>query len=396
MAEPVAPVMAGGRASWLVGLLLGHDPEMQRRLRLCLMAATLYVMWAIGFTVWGLMQPSIPPMIYLFLLNDLGGVAFYLFARAGLTRRMRDPALVLPQMLYAGGGCALAYLLLPSLRPGVLQLACLVQVFGLFNLRPRQLRISGFATVAMLLAAAAASVALNPAEAVASVARQALAGAMILGFLTLVCAHHAEGRSRLRTTRLALAQAVQRTELLATRDALTGLPNRQHARDQLSVDLARHDEGGPPVCIAFLDLDHFKNVNDMHGHAAGDAVLQRFAEVARGQLRDIDLLARWGGEEFLLVLRDTASAEAAVSVLARIRARLDESPFQVGEASLRIGFSAGMAARVRGETLDQTVQRADEALYRAKALGRGRTEIGVPGASPEAPVTQGAPLAVAG
>lgn len=392
MVDHAMPAQAQRSAGWFCRLLLSDDPELRSRLRLCLIAASQYLLWAVGFTAYGLTQHSFDPIVHIFLLNELGGLSFYLAVRLGLTRRLKDPALVLPQMLYAGASCALAYLLLPNVRPGVLQLACLVQVFGLFNLRARALRITGFSTVVLLLVAAAVSVWMNPDEPLAQTARQVLAGTMILSILTLVTAHHAEGRSRLRTTRDELAQAVQRTELLATRDPLTGLPNRQHAQDQLMLDLARQDEGGPPVCLAFIDLDHFKGVNDTHGHAAGDAVLQHFAREARSQLRDIDLLARWGGEEFLLVLRDTGQADAAASVVARIRARLQAATLQVGDdATVRIGFSAGVVLRMRGETLEHAVMRADRALYCAKALGRGRTEIAAPG-EPEA----GQPLCAAG
>lgn len=358
--------------------LFGPDPEMAGRLRLAVISAALYLMWAAGFIGWSIVRGSADPVVYLFLLDELGGVSFYVAMRLGWTRRLRDPALVLPQMLYAGASCALAYVLLPALRPGVWQLACLVQVFGLFTLRPRALLVCGFGTVAMLLLAAAFSYVYSVGDQSAPALMQVASGALMLSLLTLVSAHHAKARSRLRATRAALADAVQRTELLATRDPLTGLPNRQHAQDQLAIDLARHDEGGPPLCIAFIDLDHFKGVNDTHGHAAGDAVLQRFADEARAELREVDMLVRWGGEEFLLVLRDTASAEVAHAVVARIRERLSAAPLQLEEATVRIGFSAGVAARVPGEGLDAVVQRADLALYRAKAQGRARTELADP------------------
>jgi diguanylate cyclase (GGDEF)-like protein len=365
----------GGGLAGVWAWLLGTDPEMQRRLRLALIAAVLYGLWFIGFAVWTLVRGEVDPMVWVFFADEIGGMSFYVAMRAGWTRRLKDPALVLPQMLYAGMSCAIAYICLPELRPGVWQLACLVQVFGLFNLRPRALLVSGFATVAMLLGAAALSFRLGIGDTSAVTEMQVVSGALMLALLTLASAHHAKARSRLRETRAELADAVRRTELLATRDPLTGLPNRQHAQDQLLVDLARHDEGGPPLCLAFLDLDHFKGVNDTHGHAAGDAVLQRFAEEVRAELREIDLFARWGGEEFLLVLRDTGSLDVAEGVLARIRARLEAAPLVWGEGvCIRIGFSAGVAAREPRETLDQAVQRADVALYRAKANGRGRTE----------------------
>ncbi|MBL0728236.1 diguanylate cyclase [Piscinibacter sp. HJYY11] len=358
--------------------LLGDDPQMQRRLWLALIAALLYGVWFIGFLAWSLWRGEFDPMVWVFLANEIGGMSFYVAMRAGWTRRLKDPALVLPQMLYAGMSCAIAYVALPVMRPGVWQLACLVQVFGLFNLRPKALLVSGFSAAAMLLLAAWLSFVFGIGDTSQATAMQAVSGALMLCLLTLASAHHAKARSRLRETRAQLADAVRRTELLATRDPLTGLSNRQHTQDQLLLDLARHNDGGPPLCLAFIDLDHFKGVNDTHGHPAGDAVLQRFAAEAQAELREIDLLARWGGEEFLLVLRDTGDAEAAAGVLSRIRARLEAAPLGWGDGdepvSIRIRFSAGVAAREPGESLDDAVQRADRALYRAKALGRGRTE----------------------
>ena len=373
---------SSGAAARLAKWLLGTDPQMQRRLRLALIAAVLYGLWFTGLLGWSLWRGEFDPMVWLFFVNEWGGMAFYFAMRCGLTRRLKDPALVLPQMLYAGASCALAYVCLPVLRPGVWQLACLVQVFGLFNLRPRALMVSGFSTAVMLTAAAGFVQLMGLGDGAPATTMQVTSGALMLILLTLASAYHAQARSRLRETRAELADAVRRTELLATRDPLTGLSNRQHAQDQLMVDLARHDDGGPPLCLAFIDLDHFKGVNDTHGHAAGDAVLQRFADEARAELREVDLLARWGGEEFLLVLRDTGDAEAATRVVARIRARLEAAPLVWGnaesadeEVAIRIRFSAGVAAREPGETLDAAVQRADLALYRAKALGRGRTEL---------------------
>lgn len=123
-----------------------------------------------------------------------------------------------------------------------------------------------------------------------------------------------------------------------------------------------------------MDLDHFKRINDQHGHQAGDAALRHFAETARQVLRQTDTLARWGGEEFLLMLPSPEPGPVGAELaLARIRDELQARP--VSDIGLKLGFSAGVTEHPAGEPLDATLERADKALYAAKAAGRQRTEV---------------------
>lgn len=162
---------------------------------------------------------------------------------------------------------------------------------------------------------------------------------------------------------------------LARRDALTGLPNRRAFDEALARELARADRGGAPLAVVALDVDHFKRVNDAHGHAAGDAALRAVAERARGALRAGDLLARVGGEEFGALLPGAALADAR-EVAERIRAAVEAAPVPVTAASvpLRLTVSLGCAARVSGEAAAALVGRADARLYDAKRGGRNRVE----------------------
>ena len=122
------------------------------------------------------------------------------------------------------------------------------------------------------------------------------------------------------------------------------------------------------------DLDHFKQINDRHGHAIGDAVLQAFAQVAPTALAATDQLARWGGEEFLLLLNDTTAEQAQIG-LDRVRELLVDARLSNDVPELRATFSAGLTAYDAGEPLDVCIERADRALYEAKAAGRNRTVI---------------------
>lgn len=158
----------------------------------------------------------------------------------------------------------------------------------------------------------------------------------------------------------------------ALRDPLTGLGNRRLMAQQLPTLLAEARHRGEPVSVALIDLDHFKGVNDRFGHAAGDAVLVRMAELLRANTRAGDLLVRLGGEEFLVVLVGTA-AEAAREVMERLRHHLQQADWQAVAPGLMVTLSAGLAS-TPACGVDDLRRAADEALYRAKRAGRNRVE----------------------
>lgn len=178
-----------------------------------------------------------------------------------------------------------------------------------------------------------------------------------------------------------------RARHLATRDELTDLLNRRAFNALAERDLARALRQQYPLCLAFIDLDHFKRLNDNHGHSFGDYVLRVFADTWRGQLRATDVLARYGGEEFVLLLPDTGLVEAR-TMLERGRAKIAAVAFRDGDASATLTFSAGLAQAVAGDDLDSLLGRADQALYRAKTTGRDQVLIWEPGVLNAAPGTQ--------
>jgi diguanylate cyclase (GGDEF)-like protein/PAS domain S-box-containing protein len=165
-------------------------------------------------------------------------------------------------------------------------------------------------------------------------------------------------QKKLEVEREALIAEVQK---LAASDALTGLPNRRVLDDQLPREMARALRAKSPLCLAIIDIDHFKAYNDTHGHLAGDAVLRDCAAAWDGALRGEDTILRFGGEEFLVVLPHCGSAEAG-EIVERLRAATPD-----GQTC-----SAGLAVWRPGESVDDLVGRADEALYEAKELGRDR------------------------
>jgi diguanylate cyclase (GGDEF)-like protein len=157
-------------------------------------------------------------------------------------------------------------------------------------------------------------------------------------------------------------------DTLSRTDLLTGLFNRRHLDEQLSSHVStarRHDH---TLGVLLLDLDHFKNVNDTHGHLAGDLVLCEFARRVEGALRAGDVAGRWGGEEFLVLLPHTA-LPGVIEVGEKIRAAVAAKPFAIGDGTITVTVSGGCAAGV-GAGIDDLVQRADTGLYEAKDRGR--------------------------
>ena len=170
-----------------------------------------------------------------------------------------------------------------------------------------------------------------------------------------------------------LAAAHEAMRRLATYDDLTGLVNRRHMTLLAHRQAELHRHSGEAFSIALIDLDHFKQVNDAWSHAVGDEVLKGFADVARDVLHDTDIIARWGGEEFLILLQHTADRTPEAS-LDRLRRQLADTPIAPGVPGLRLNFSAGVSEHRKDEAIEQTIDRADRGLYQAKADGRGRTE----------------------
>ena len=158
---------------------------------------------------------------------------------------------------------------------------------------------------------------------------------------------------------------------IARTDPLTGALNRKGLADEL-MRLVRLDEDKAfPMTLLFIDIDHFKRINDGLGHDTGDQVIRGLAELVRSAVQREDLLARWGGEEFLLVFRDTPGP-AGAAIAERLRERIAGAAWP---ADLRITCSFGVAEWHRGEDLNEGIKRADDAMYRAKKQGRDRVEI---------------------
>ena len=305
-------------------------------------------------------------------------IFFWVFHR-GINLRFKDPSLTEPQVLVALLWLTYFLFNLGSARGLLLVLYLLVLMFAIF-LPPKV--FVRYAVLAFLsfLGLAAVDFHLEGSIDITIFLLQTSVLLVTLIWMCLFADHVYRLRQRMRQRRYAL-QAHQDTlrgmmrqlEDLASTDELTGLYNRRHFLRIAERELG-HLHAGQRLGLALIDLDHFKRINDLYGHAAGDRVLQTFAVVARGCLREGDVLARYGGEEFVLLLPDSDAGQLH-ACCERLRVAFASAiPGDETIAAGHLSLSIGLTLLVAGDTLDGGLQRADEALYRAKRAGRNRCE----------------------
>lgn len=294
--------------------------------------------------------------------------------RTGWTQRLDDPALTQLQIRYAILSNAAGYALLGEARGITPVILSLVLMFGIFNLSARQMLANLLLSLLCFGIAMAVVFWTNAPghNAVLELAYGVMVVLVLLGS-TFVGLRIQHVRERLKRQKHALGAALQRINHLATHDELTGLINRRRMTELAQAERQRCARSHRPLVLALLDLDHFKLINDRHGHAVGDAVLCAFAHTVQRNLRGTDVLARWGGEEFLVLLPET-SIEGALALLERVRSDVAALSVESALGPIRITVSTGLAAGHAGQTLEQVLEQADEALYQAKAQGRDRVE----------------------
>jgi two-component system, cell cycle response regulator len=173
---------------------------------------------------------------------------------------------------------------------------------------------------------------------------------------------------------LKLEAATETISWLARTDELTGLHNRRSFNELFALALSAARRHGHPLSLIYIDLDHFKTVNDTFGHSVGDLVLKEFASLILEMIRGEDVAVRWGGEEFIILLSHTA-CEAAAALAERIRINFEQNPNSAAPLAMTASF--GVAQLQNGDLEDTLVRRADDALYRAKHEGRNRVVTAV-------------------
>jgi diguanylate cyclase (GGDEF)-like protein len=358
------------------GLILGPAGAERHRVGQVLLALGLYVAFAIVRQVevaLGLMNAGASNLLT--AVNLSVAVFFYGLVRSGLSRRMSaDPSLTLPQVAFGVCSATWTYAITGPARGVMVCIMVLVILFGMFRLSARQSIASAGAAFVMLAVVMAWRSSQMPGSYDPRVELVNLVcAAIVVSASTLLSIRLGRLRARLTAQKVELERALELNRQLAACDALTGLPNRR----AMTSLLAREPLGGrriaEPMALAVLDIDWFKQINDTYGHHIGDGVLQRFAELARMELRAEDVLARWGGEEFLMIMPGTRR-DHAHSAVDRMRLRIAEGGFERLATGLRVSFSAGITECRGDEPYANAIERADQALYQAKKAGRNRIQ----------------------
>ena len=365
-----------GTIARLLDALLTTDPRQRIRLVQCgtaglLMIASATVALVLG---WYGIVPLVPFLLWAAVAVP-GVIIFFVIVRTGANRRFAEQSLTMPQMLFALACGSVAYGLAGRARGMALPNLMIVLMFGIFVLRPAQLRLLSLIGIVMIGSVMAWKAATEPLVYEPRIElAHFLFVALIMPAVAVLAGQLSGLRSRLNDQKAELAVALERIQQQAIRDDLTGLANRRHMMEMLAQEHARCARSGQSFCIALLDIDHFKRVNDAHGHAVGDEVLKVFAGIGSAELRDADLLARWGGEEFLVLMPDTPLALARLA-LERLRSKVATTPIELGgEGGLRLAItvSGGLAEYWPQESMGELIERADRALYDAKDQGRDR------------------------
>jgi diguanylate cyclase (GGDEF)-like protein len=362
-------------AGALVRTLFGADAKLQRMMQYW--AASAFVYLVCVALLLAQCAAGVTPLVQALPLVGYtigGALVFFVLVRFSTQLQLAPRTLAVLQGLF-GVSCNLwLHAISGPLRLASLLLLVIVITFCTFAMRPRQTFI--LSTIALAGMATLTWWRVQTEPLLYAADTEALAFGYLAASLltvTVLTGEMHKLRTRLTRQKEELLKAVDTIRTLATIDELTSLANRRYMNEVLAQEQRRTGDIGA-TCIALLDIDFFKRVNDRHGHAAGDAVLRAFAGAARAELRAADVLARWGGEEFLLMLPGTGVAEAQ-QVLMRMAQQVAGMTIPEFAALTAVSFSAGVVARRDGEHFTDTISRADKALYQAKADGRHRIVV---------------------
>ena len=364
--------------SWLQPVadkVLGADPHLRRH-----MLHALFTLLPYSVSI-GVLQHA----VHLGLLDQVKGawltwgsvamfVTFITMVRSGWSRRFSDPVLTFPHALGSITMCMAAYLALGQHRADTTILIAQTIVLSMFRLRPIQVLILGIYGVTLVMACGIGLTVSDPVRypATTSWAHFVVAGSALLT-LSLIGKWVSDMRVRIARQARELEEAVTTVQQMATHDMLTGVLNRRMMTELAETEVRLIERNGASMCMALIDIDHFKQINDRHGHQGGDAVLKAMARLVQSQLRHVDKFARWGGEEFLLMLPNIGT-EDAMAALERLRLGVQEMKLE-DRPGLKVTFSAGLAQARPGESLENLIERADQALYDAKRQGRNRCAV---------------------
>ncbi len=356
-----------------------NDEKQALRLRRFGMALMSYVLWvSLGLAGYLSGTLTLDRDLLLFLLAGVAASNLLIFVvlRSGLNERFSDPSLTLFQCLVAMCWILAFMYLSPPAREIMLMIYVVTMLFGMFQLSRGELLLLAIFSLAGYGALLFFDDVLQASREVLT--REALRYS-VLTVMILWSAYFGNYvgslKQKLRRQNQSLKRAIETATHQAERDELTRTYNRRFIMGSLDDEKVRADEENRIFSICIFDLDHFKRVNDEHGHQAGDQVLAEFTMRAGGILRSMDQvrrrghpMGRYGGEEFIVLLPGTG-LPGAINCAERIRELTEQRTFV---NDIKVTVSVGVAQYRAGEEIKETIRRADEALYEAKGLGRNQ------------------------
>jgi diguanylate cyclase (GGDEF)-like protein len=365
-----------------------NDPVRTLRLKRQLMGLVSYLMFLLPLTYavhWGWMRIGYPGLALFAAISIAINLAFFTAIRTGFSERYRDPTMAFAQIAVSAVLALLMIHYANQARGVLLMLFYTGFFFGIFGLNTQQFLILTAGTsigYAVMMVLEFAGQPLDTNKFHLELLRF-FTLVMVLQWLSFLGGYVGRLRVKLEHKKNALAAALAKLEQLANRDELTGVFNRRHLIELMESEKERVDRFDETFSVCILDIDHFKQFNDTHGHQVGDEVLQGFSRRMREQARGIDWLGRqdadntfgrYGGEEFLLVLPHTP-INGAMHCVERIRDAVNAAIFETSVGPMQVRFSAGIAEYQRDESVASVLCRADAALYKAKHGGRNRSEV---------------------
>jgi len=323
---------------------------------------------------WGLAE-TLPAAVVAVLMLVIW-IFFYAMVRCGASRRFSDPAMAAPQMAAGVVLASLVYVISGPVRGVSLAIITMVVAYAMVSLPSRTARhIAVFALVVLALAMTARAWVGDEAYLPVVEVSHWIGVALSAAALWSVSAQMSGLRNRLRKQREDLHAAQKQVRVLSTQDELTGLPNRRHMNSLMTIEKSRQQRNGRVLSLVLIDIDFFQRINDTYGDTGGDLVLKTFAQFSRASLRPSDTLARWGGEEFLLMLPETSAHDAMLCV-ERMRTHFARMSADAIAPGLHVTFSAGVSGSQSDDDVDGAVLRASQALQRAKEQGRNCAALG--------------------
>jgi diguanylate cyclase (GGDEF)-like protein len=330
-----------------------------------------------GYSAAGYVDVRVAIGVSILFAALVGAVMWAHASRWSLTRR--DPTLFLPQQIYTIVVALGVALVAPQIGFQPFATLFAISAFSFMAPNNRSLVISW---IAIALAAAAVIFAVGTELAIptSTLAGKALTSAVVFGLLARciwIAMFVRKLRGRLFEKNESLRKAMARIEALAKLDEVTGLPNRRGIVEALREQMALSGRHGFPLSLAYVDVDRFKQINDAHGHLVGDRVLKLVAGEAAAAIRESDLIGRFGGEEFLIILTGT-TLRTAGEPLEKLRSRIAGCDWSAVDPTIRVTITLGVAQYSPGESMEALIRRADLALYRGKETGRNRVVLNPP------------------